>query len=127
VPLERLNDTVRSEKKAEIYLSPDLKSSKTPLSETHTLLHVKAATDSWYKVQLPDGIEGFIPATLVNALEDPVRSLTLNVEKPLFDRPDSVLAARKMIVAEKDKVDVLAVYKNYYYIRNGKESGWLVR
>jgi peptidoglycan LD-endopeptidase LytH len=127
VPLERLNDTVRSEKNAEIYLSPDLKSSKTPLSETHTLLHVKAATDSWYKVQLPDGIEGFIPATLVNALEDPVRSLTLNVEKPLFDRPDSLLAARKMIVPEKDKVDVLAVYKNYYYVRNGKESGWLVR
>jgi peptidoglycan LD-endopeptidase LytH len=127
LPLERLMDTMRSEKNAMVYATPDLKSSKLPLPETHTLLRIKAATDSWYKVQLPDGSEGFIPGKLVNPLESPVRTLTLTTTQPLFDRPDSLQAARKGFVGEKDKVDVMAVYKNYYFVRNGKDEGWMTR
>ena len=127
VSLERLSDSVRSSRNAMIYVAPDLKSSKTLLTDTHTLLQVKAATGDWYKVQLPDGSEGFVSGKSVNGLSEPVQSVTLNATQALFDKPDSLLAARKAFVEEKEKVEVLAVYKDYYYVRKGKESGWIVR
>lgn len=127
VSLERLANMVRSEKDAVIYTSPKLKSTKSPLTEANTLLQVKAATDSWYKVQLPDGSEGYIEGKMVNAVGEPLRSITINTERVLLDKPDSVMAARKAVIAVKEKVEVLAVYKDYYYVRNGKGSGWMVK
>lgn len=127
VSLDRIADTVRSEKNTMLYVMPDEKSSKLPLSEVNTLLQVKAATDTWYKVQLPDGTEGFVLGNSVNIASDALRSLTINEPKELFDKPDSVMAARKSVLTEKEKVEVLGVFKNYYYVRSGKESGWVVK
>lgn len=125
VSLERLADTVRSEKNAALFAMPDQKSAKTVLGEVNTLLQVKAATGNWYKVQLPDGMEGFVPGTAVNAMADPLRSLTIDQPKALFDLPDSLQAARKMVIEGKEKVEVLGVFKNYYYVKTGSESGWI--
>ncbi len=127
VALTRLSDTVRSQKNTKLYASPQPKSAGITLAETNTLLHVKAATDAWYKVQLPDGTEGFVLGDEINSAAEPLRSLTIGVPVALLDKPDSLSAARKLVLEEKEKVEVLGVFRNYYYVRNGKASGWMAR
>jgi peptidoglycan LD-endopeptidase LytH len=127
VPLDPIADTVRSEKNTVLYLMPDQKSPKSPLTDVNTLLQVKAATDTWYKVQLPDGTEGFVLGNSVTSASDALRSITLSEPKAMFDKPDSLMAARKTVLIAKEKVEVLGVFKNYYYVRNGKESGWVTK
>lgn len=110
--------------KGKLYVSPDTKQSSIAI-EGNTVLQNKAALANWYRVELPDGRSGFIPADKSNSVVNPLRKIKVSVESPVFDRPDS-LAARKMILSPGNSVQVLGVFDNYYLVRNEDESlGWI--
>ena len=107
-----------------LYFSPDLKQASVSISG-NTVFQNKAALGNWYRVVLPDGMEGFIPADKSNSIANPLRKLKLSTTAPVFDQPDS-LAARKMILNEGESVEILGVFNSFYLVKSETETlGWI--
>ncbi len=90
----------------------------------HTPLTVNAATGNWFKVTLPDGTAGFLPGNDVAAINT-LRRFTLKHTTPLFDSPDSTLAAGKSILTAGESVNLKGAFKNYYLVEDKGLSGWV--
>lgn len=125
-PVTMLDKLARSDYKAVVYTMPDTKSSKLATLDASTIIQVQGAMDSWYKIELPDGQEGFIAADKINAIDKPLRSYPVPSVRSLYDKPDS-LAATKMIIEKDNDVEVLGMFNNYYYVKKDNESGWIVK
>ena len=105
---------------------PDKRSVKIDTLEASTILRVKGATDLWYKIELPDGREGFITEADVSSVEKPLRKYAVSSIRSLYDKPDS-LAAAKRIIDKDESVDVLGVFNNFYYVKKENTTGWIVK
>lgn len=124
--LALINATARSVGKAALYSSPESTSAALTDLEPGTIMHVNAANSSWYSVQLPDGLTGFIQNKKVTPAASPLRKLKVIVPpKPVYDQPDS-LAAIKLRLPPGKTVDILGSFGNYYLIADSdKERGWI--
>jgi murein DD-endopeptidase MepM/ murein hydrolase activator NlpD len=125
-PLTLLNDTVRTfEKLTRTYTSPDEKSEHANQLSSNTPMLVESATKNWYFVTLPDHEKVFIRSNKVQKADEPLRSLTLSTNKPLFDSPDS-LAAKKKIIKTGQAVAVNGSFESYYLVKDATgETGWI--
>jgi murein DD-endopeptidase MepM/ murein hydrolase activator NlpD len=115
-----LNELVRSEKKTHLLISDKNKL----LLDAATLLRVKAATNTSYKVKLPDETEGFIAAADVSVAREALRQHVAAAQSRVFDKPDST-APIKTIINKGEKLPVLGMFKDYYYVKNDSLSGWI--
>lgn len=116
----------RSARNTPVYASPDKKGTRVQQLPAGTLLKLLAGTGSWYKVQLPDGQEGFIAGNDVQNIARPLRSYKPDSVKALLDRPNA-LAASKGSIAAYDMVLVLGSFNNYNYVSVNSEEGWVVK
>ncbi|RYD93405.1 MAG: hypothetical protein EOP54_19235 [Sphingobacteriales bacterium] len=124
--LTRLNATVRTDNILnKLYDAPSEKGTTMLNLPKNAALTIDAATGAWYKVKLPDGLTGYISSKSVTEANT-LRSITLKNEQPLFDAPDSLNAPRKRVLAAGNKVAVLGAYKNYYLVKDGGETGWVL-
>lgn len=94
--------------------------------EINTPLKVEAATANQYKVSLLSGEQAFVGSTEVELLATPLKKISLKTARLLFDQPDT-LAARKMKVPAGEVVDVLATYKNFYFVNFNNRDGWICK
>jgi SH3-like domain-containing protein len=93
--------------------------------DVHTLLKVEAATAGWYRVSLPNGQKGFVAGSNVSAVSLPLRNATVKNKEPLLDNPNN-LAAKKTTLVPDEPVNIIAAYKDFYYVKNNKEEeGWV--
>ena len=90
-----------------------------------TVVRVQGATASWYRVRLPDGRAGFVPAATTGAADMPVRSERRAVASPIRDRPTAVAATLGYTDPDRS-VPVLGGFNDYLLVRlaTGK-TGWL--
>lgn len=124
-PLQHIDKWVRNNKAAKLYLEPASNSNTGFAIEPNTLLKVEAATGGWYKVVLPDGSKGYIGSANISPASVPVKKVSIKTAQPLFDEPDAV-AARKTILLPGETVNIMAGYKDFYFVyREDKEEGWL--
>ena len=91
----------------------------------NNLLYVKAATASYYKVQLPDSSEGFISSNVVTETS-PLRNLTMNDSAHLYASPDTG-APSITVLNDGEKVDLLASFNDFYYVQNKDKKGWILK
>ena len=124
--LSYLGKLVRNNATIRLLSAPSTDANNVVMVEPNTLLKVEAATAGWYKVTLPEGEQGFITANNITSISLPIRKLALKTGKALFDKPDS-LAARKAFLTATQTVNIVAAYKDYYYISTEKENGWLFK
>ncbi|RYY36155.1 MAG: M23 family metallopeptidase [Sphingobacteriaceae bacterium] len=125
-PLVNLNATVRTANITnKIYDSPTDKGQTLLSLPKNAALTVDAATASFYKVKLPNGVSGFISSRAVDPVST-LRTITLKTEQRLLDAPDSLNAPGKKLLAAGDKVDVLAAFKNYYLVNDDGVTGWVL-
>lgn len=124
--LTLINSTVRSIGQASLYSSPESASAALTGLAPGTIMYVSAANSSWYSVQLPDGLTGFIQNKQVTGVAKPLRKFKINDPlKPVYDQPDS-LAAAKLSLSTGKTVDILGSFENYYLIADSeKERGWI--
>ncbi|MEO6149713.1 MAG: M23 family metallopeptidase [Mucilaginibacter sp.] len=123
--LTKLNATLRTENIVnKLYDAPTEKGTTMLNLPKNAVLTVDAATGSWYKVKLPDGLTGYISSKIVTEANT-LRSITMKNTQPLFDAPDSLNAPRKKLLAAGNKVAVLGAYKNYYLVKDDGETGWV--
>jgi murein DD-endopeptidase MepM/ murein hydrolase activator NlpD/SH3-like domain-containing protein len=123
-PLHNLDKFVRNNATIRLLSAPSANAGYALEVAPNTLIKVEAATVGWYKVTLPEGEQGFIPANNVASISSPIRKLTLKNNLALLDKPDSA-AARKATLTATQIVNIMAAYKDYYYISNEKENGWI--
>ena len=120
-----LNKYVRAGKNTLLLVSPDKKAVKLLMLQNSTLLQVLAATASWYKVQLPDGMTGFVPAANVSTAEKRFINYNVTTEKSLLDKPDT-MAASKATISKGNKLDVLGIWNGYYFVSHAGNTGWVM-
>lgn len=124
-PLSNLGNWVRNNKATKLLTQPAVKSAQRANLENNTLLKVEAASAGWYKVSLPGGEKGFIASSAVTSVSSPVRKSSLKIAQPLLDEPNDV-AAKKATLPPGTSVNVLANYKDFYFIQLGnREEGWI--
>ncbi len=123
--LKNLNAMVRTESRnSKWYAGPTEKSPVKEALPGGTALHVDAATGNYYKVMLPNGQAGYLSSKAVNAVNVPLRRLTLKTQQPLYNQPDT-LSPRKLILAAGKPVNVLAGFEGFYLVEEGNETGWV--
>ena len=122
--LASIGKQARTESRTKLYGEPDAKAVLAQQLDGQTLIAVKAATKNWYKVELPEGEEGFVAAADVNSIDKPLRKATLKAATGLHDLPDST-AARKKVLEPGNTVNILAAYKQYFYVEAGNVEGWI--
>jgi murein DD-endopeptidase MepM/ murein hydrolase activator NlpD len=122
VPLDVLAAPVRTNTATQLYSSPSKDKAIRPL-QINNVVTVSAATGAWYKVFAPDGVEGFVQGSSLTSKA--VRSILLSSASPLFDRPDSLAAARKMITAGTS-LSLLGTYNGFHYVKENETAGWII-
>lgn len=125
-PLVNLNATVRTANITnKLYDSPTEKGQTLLNLPKNAALTVDAATASFYKVKLPNGLSGYISSRAVDPVNT-LRTITLKNEQRLLESPDTLNAPGKKLLAAGNKVDVLAAYKNYYLVDDDGLTGWVL-
>jgi len=124
--LSQLNATVRTVKNTNLYQMPLTSSPSTNSLKKGTILQVNAATGEWYKVQLPDGNNGFVRSKSVTATTRPLRKIKLNLsQQNVLDAPDS-LAATKFKLTEGSTASLLGDFGGYHLIiAEDQQTGWV--
>jgi len=123
--LKNLNATVRTESKnTKLYESPSEKSMLKEALPEGTALLVDAAAGNYYKVTLPNGQTGFLNSKTVDAVNKPLRKLTLKTQQPLYNQPDT-LSPKKLVLTAGKPVNILAGFENFYLVEDGTETGWV--
>lgn len=124
--ISNLGKYMRSSSEVSIYSGPGTSfSSQLQLNEG-VLAEVVAATGSWYKVLLPDGMNGFIRSNSLNTAETPLRQIKLPDKLSLLDSPHS-LALTKKELGKGETIQILGSFKTFYYIKAADENGWIPR
>jgi murein DD-endopeptidase MepM/ murein hydrolase activator NlpD/SH3-like domain-containing protein len=123
-PLNNIDNWVRNNNTVKLLSEPSGGANQATMIEPNTLIKVEAATASWYKVMLPGGERGFVSSSIVVPLTTPVRKSRLKTAQAVFDEPND-LAARKTILAAGEPINIVAGYKDYYYVSNKNIEGWI--
>jgi len=82
-----LGTLARSRSRVSVVVAPDPRASLVARVPAATPLRVDAATGSWFRVRLPDGTTGYLPARLVEPAERAVRRSDVASGTPLRDGP----------------------------------------
>lgn len=112
-------------KKAVLRSSPTVKSSAVTELPQHTPLMITSATENWYRIELPDGLMGYIAASLVEPILKPLRQYRLADDAMLLDYPH-VAAAPLDSVKNGSTLAVFAQYHHFLYVKSASgATGWL--
>ncbi len=124
-PFSNIGNLVRNNKSIKLLIQPSVSAPEASTLEINTLLKVEAAAAGWYRVSLPGGEKGFVASSAVSSVLLPVRKGSLKIAQPLLDEPNN-FAASKAILPSGALVNILAMYKKFYYIRFCNiEEGWI--
>ena len=123
-PLSNVGKWVRSDRAVKVYGEPAATASDYINIDPSSLLRVQAATAGWYKVMLPDGTAGYITSNSVSSLNNPLRKIDFPAPQSLLDAPNKG-AARKLTVEKGETVNVVATFKDFYYVSARDEEGWI--
>ncbi len=92
-----------------------------------TIVHVISASESNYRVELPDGTTGFVPSGKVSETSASLRKLKLSLSQTyLFDKPDTSSAVKQSLQSG-ETVNLIGSFGEFDFISTGRESGWIKR
>ena len=97
---------------------------ESALITPNTIFKVEAVTGDSYKVVLPSGEEGLLPARPVVDASTSIKKARLQKPQPLLDEPE-IGAAKKKYIARGDTISVYGIWKNFYFVKSDRTEGWL--
>lgn len=121
---KNLGKYMRSFSEVSLYTGPGTSFSLQSKLHPGSLAEVVAATGSWYKVLLPDGMKGFLRSTSLTPSTAPMRQIKLPHKLSLLDQPHS-LALTKRDLSAGETIQVLGSFKTFHYIKVANENGWI--
>jgi murein DD-endopeptidase MepM/ murein hydrolase activator NlpD/SH3-like domain-containing protein len=115
-----------SKDKASLRQSPSSKATVLTTLKKHLPVQVLAGTADWYRVQLPNGQQGFIAAFLLEPLDKPLHTLRLTQTADLLETSHAQAAAKRTLPADTS-VQVLAKEADYWLVKvSGGATGWVL-
>ncbi len=126
LPVSRLNDTVRTSlPRAFVRLSPTAKSTllrELPRASTLTII---GGTSEWLRVELPDGLRGYITGNSTETLAKPLRSRFINAPEALTDAAKPVAGIIKTLPTGA-VIEVLGMAGAYQFVKDTSgTTGWV--
>jgi murein DD-endopeptidase MepM/ murein hydrolase activator NlpD len=119
---DRLNSSVRAKAAVNIHASPSASGTVLAKQASGAIMSVAGAADNWYRVLLPDGLQGYVNSSLVTT--EILRRQNLKKPQRIFDQPDSSAAAR--LTAEAgNTIEVLGLFRDYYLVDFKNTRGWV--
>lgn len=124
--LSTLGKSMRvANKSASLMESPSQKANTLLKLRLSTLVLAEAANANWYRVQLPDGMQGYIVSSaLIGSSAEPVKHLTLTKDSALLEKPNAD-APRKHVVSAGSVLKILGVFNDFYFVSANENSGWI--
>lgn len=122
----RLGDSVRiSALRSAVRMSPTADAPIVrELPKTSSLI-VIGGTETWLRVELPDGLTGYVASNTTEPIKRSLRQLTLSASGNLFDAADRRAATIKLLEAGST-VAVLATMNGFQLVRSTDgQIGWL--
>ncbi len=122
----RLGDSVRvSSIHSAVYGAPHSDAPILRQLSKSVALIVVGGTETWLRVELPDGLTGYVASNTTEAIRRSLQRLTLSAPSELLDAADPS-AAMIDTLPTGSAVDVLAVFNQFRLVRNAKQqTGWL--
>ncbi|GAB2518931.1 peptidoglycan DD-metalloendopeptidase family protein [Spirosoma aerophilum] len=123
----KLGDSVRvSATRLVVRLSPGSDSPAIRELPKASALTVVGGTEAWLRVELPDGLTGYVPGNTTEVVNRPLRRLVLPAPRPLLDAADS-RAATITTLPTGTSVEVLATNHSFQLIRSPEgQTGWVM-
>lgn len=125
----QLGDWIRSPAERTILRQePDARGDSVEALPRHTLMRVLSASGEWYRVRLPDGTTGFVPARLTEAADRALRVATINGSGDVLARPGIPREGVHVmgVVSPRDSLDVLGRFGDYLLVRAPRGlAGWV--
>jgi murein DD-endopeptidase MepM/ murein hydrolase activator NlpD len=91
----------------------------------HTPLRVLAGSGDWYRVRLPDGVEGYVAARLTEVLEGPVETRVTERRERVQATPESASPVIASVPAGAE-LAILGRFDGYLLVRApAGRSGWI--
>ncbi|GAB3999329.1 hypothetical protein GCM10028807_49240 [Spirosoma daeguense] len=124
--LSRLGDSVRvSVIRSVVRLAPQGDSPILRELTKASPLTIIGGTEAWLRVELPDGLTGYVASSTVENTSRPIRQITLATAGNLLDNAHQEAASIGTLPAGAS-VDVLAQTTTYQLVRNAVgQTGWL--
>ncbi len=121
-----INATLRSSVRASLLQRPERGALTLQTLDPLTIVHVEAATGSWYKTTLPNGTNGFVQAREFKPVKTPVKSIRVKSEQlALYDQPSTGAAIKKNLDVGTT-VNLLGSFNNFLLVEDAKEeTGWI--
>ncbi|AUD03338.1 M23 family metallopeptidase [Spirosoma pollinicola] len=123
----RLGDSVRvATARSAVRVSPGSDGGVVRQLPKASAVTIIGGTEAWLRVELPDGLIGYIASNTTEVENRPLRRLTLPAPRPLLDAADSRAASIKTLPTGTT-VDVLATNNSFQLVRNADgETGWIM-
>ena len=91
----------------------------------HTVVRIEGASDTWYRVRLPDGVTGWFSARFAERATRPLRTQRLASEATVRERP-APLSSPMEQVERGTGVPVLGRFAEYLYVQTPEgRTGWV--
>lgn len=122
----RLGDSVRvSAARSALRLAPTGDAPILRQLSRSSALTVVGGTQTWLRVELPDGLTGYVAGNTTEPDQRPLRQLTLSAPSDLLDAADPSAAPIQTLPAGS-AVDVLAGTGSFQLVREkGGQTGWI--
>ena len=128
LPAARLGDSVRiAAVRSVVRLAPNGDSPILRELPKSSVLTVMGGTETWLRVELPDGLMGYVASSTTEPVNRPLRRLVLSTPGTLLDAAD-IQAATLDTLPTGSSVDVLASTGLFQLVRKSNgQTGWLPR
>lgn len=122
----RLGDSVRiSTIKSAVRLAPHSDATIVRELPKASALTIVGGTEAWLRVELPDGLTGYVSSNTTEPISRPLRRLTVSAPDRLLDTAGPQAAAIQP-VQTGSPVDVLAIANSFQLVRSPDgQTGWL--
>ncbi|GAB4033083.1 peptidoglycan DD-metalloendopeptidase family protein [Spirosoma jeollabukense] len=126
LPVARLGDSIRvSGANSVVRIAPHNDSPALRKLSASSALTIIGGTEFWLRVELPDGLTGYVASNTVETLKRPLKKLALSVQSNLLESANSQAATIRTLPAGS-AVDVLATANMFQLIRSADgQTGWL--
>jgi murein DD-endopeptidase MepM/ murein hydrolase activator NlpD len=117
-----LNQWARTGLSAKIYAGASTRDSVLFEVPRGSAIQIIAAADTWYKIVMPDGREGFIKENAV--IDKALKTLQSNSAVKLLDHPSLAAAAKKTMPGDIS-VKIIGEFQNFYLVKYQDDLGWV--
>jgi peptidoglycan LD-endopeptidase LytH len=107
-------------------LTPHAKAPVVTTLAKNTALQITGGSGNWYRVQLPNGLVGYLPENNLESITKPLRTEILKIDQEIIELPDA--QAPPIALVKKDTtLAVVAVYQVYQLVKLSDGTyGWLL-